>query len=77
MFTIEMELDEVAITVLDDSGQYEDMQVFMYDDIVYIKQWDEETTRHRTIAVTPQMFKELTLAMNKPEGAYTFRAKHD
>lgn len=75
MFTVEMELDEVAITVLDDSGQYEDMQVFIYDDIVYIKQWDEEVLRYRTIAVTPQMFKELTLAMNRPEGAYTYRIK--
>ena len=34
MFTIEMDWDETAITILDESGEFEDFQVFMYDDIV-------------------------------------------
>lgn len=70
MFTVEMEFDEIAITILDDSGQYEDMQTFIYDDIVYIKQWNEEFDRFNVIAVTPKMFHELMVSMNQTEGAY-------
>ena len=38
MFTIEMDWDETAITILDPDGEYEDLQVIAYDDIVYMRQ---------------------------------------
>lgn len=70
MFTIEMDWDEVAITILDESGQYEDLQVIIYDDIVYMRQWFEEANRFNVIAITPEMFQAIIASMKLPEGAY-------
>ena len=32
MFTIEMDWDETAITILDSTGEHEDVQFLVYDD---------------------------------------------
>lgn len=73
MFTVEMDFDEVAITILDESGQFEDIQFFIYDDIVYIRQWFESVGLYNTIAMTPEMFEEFRESLNKSEGAYIMR----
>lgn len=73
MFTVEMELDEVAITILDDSGKYEDLQIFVYDDVVYFKQWNNKSKSYTVITITPQVFEELIKSLNKPIGAYIYR----
>lgn len=73
MFTTEMDHDEISITVLDDAGNYEDVNYLIYDDIVYIRQWDEELQRHNLIAMSPCMFSEFLSAMKTSEGAYTTR----
>lgn len=70
MFTIEMDWDETAITILDDEGQYEDLQVIMYDDIVYIRQWNEDLDRFSMIAVSPAMMLALQTSFKLPSGAY-------
>ena len=54
-----MDFDEIEITVLDDTGTYEDIKVFSYDDIVYIRQYNEETDRHTLISMSPEMYVEL------------------
>ena len=74
MFTVEMDFDEVAITILDDTGQYEDVQFFIYDDIVYIRQYFEQVEAFSVIAMTPEMFEEFRKAFDKPEGAYIMRS---
>lgn len=73
MFTTEMDHDEISITVLDDAGNYEDVNYLIYDDIVYIRQWDEDTQRYNLIAMSPPMFSEFLSAMKTPEGTYTTR----
>lgn len=73
MFTIEMEWDETAITILDQRGEYEDVQFLIYDDIVYIRQWDEDMQRHVLIAMSPEMFDELVVASELPEGSYMLK----
>lgn len=70
MFTIEMDWDETAITILDQYGHYEDIQFVVFDDIVYIRQWDEDLDRFNTIAMSPDMFDEFRAALELPEGAY-------
>ena len=70
MFTIEMDWDETAITILDDEGQYEDLQVIMYEDIVYIRQWNEDLDRFSMIAVSPAMMLALQTSFKLPSGAY-------
>ena len=73
MFTVEIDFDEIAINVLDDTGKYEDMQTLIYDDIVYIKQWNEEQKRFYTVAISPQMFHEFLTSINQSEGSYHMR----
>ena len=70
MITVEMDWDEVAITILDPEGKEEDLQVYLYDDVVYIRQWFEEIGRFQVIKVTPLMFQSLLTSMKLSEGAY-------
>ena len=70
MFTIEMDFDEIEITVLDDSGDKEDVKIFSYDEVVYIRQWNEIKFKYDLIVLSPEMYVELMTAYSKPEGAY-------
>lgn len=75
MFTTEFDHDEILITVLDDHANYQDLSIYIYDDIVCLKQWDEDIQTWNTIYISPQMFEEFMEAMNMPEGAYIMRTK--
>lgn len=75
MFTIEMDWDETCITVLDDTGKQDDVQVIMYEDICYIRQWDQDVGRHDIIALTPKQLEEIQQAWKLPEGAYLMKGK--
>jgi hypothetical protein len=77
MFTIEMDWDETCITVLDDTGKQDDVQVIMYEDICYIRQWDPTVERHDIIALTPGQLEEIQQAWQLPEGAYQMRRKNE
>mgnify|MGYP003659767581 FL=1 len=70
MFTIEMDWDETAITILDTNAEFEDLQVIMYDDIVYIRQFDEDTESFSLIAISPEMMLALQKSFTLPNGAY-------
>lgn len=70
MFTVEMDWDDTTITILDQAGNYEDVQFVVFDDIVYIRQWDEDLEKFDTIVMSPEMFDEFRAALNLPEGAY-------
>ena len=75
MFTIEMDWDELGIRILDQTGEYEDVEFLIYDDSVYIRQWDEDLEQHHIITISPHQFEELSYAMNLPEGAYVLNKK--
>ena len=77
MFTIEMDWDETAITILDPLGQFEDLQVIMYDDIVYIRQWDEDIQRFIMLAISPDMLMALETSFKLPSGAYMLKKGDD
>ena len=70
MITIEHEFDNTTITLLDDSGEFEDVAIVLYEDTVFIQQYYEDTNKSAVIALTPKMWKELMVAMDLPEGAY-------
>ena len=70
MFTIEMDWEETSITILDPQANHEDLQVIMYDDIVYIRQWDNSIEGHNYIVVSPDMMLALQAAFKLPVGAY-------
>tara|TARA_R100000951_G_C2608103_1_gene170308 strand:- start:405 stop:638 length:234 start_codon:yes stop_codon:yes gene_type:complete len=75
MFTVEMDHDEIEITVLDDRDGFEDVKVFSYDDIVYIRQFNEQYNKWDLIQMTPEMYVELMTAYHKPSGAYLTHIK--
>ena len=73
MFTVEFDYDCVEIVVVDDTGFHEDLKVDSFNDIVYIRQWNEDKQDFDTLTVSPKMWEELIEAINKPEGGYIKR----
>ncbi len=65
-----MDLDEIEITVLDDNGRYEDVKVFSYDDVVYIRQFNQKKNKNDLIQMSPEMYAELMEAWKSPEGSF-------
>ena len=70
MFTNEIDHDESVITILDDGGFYEDVQVYLYEDIVIIRQWDEDSESFKEVGMSPEMFEQFQIALNSPVGAF-------
>lgn len=80
MFTVEMDWDEIAITVLDEGAFHEDVQCLIYEDTVFIRQWNDKENRFSVIAMSPEMFDELRVSFDQGEGAYrreTFEVNDD
>lgn len=69
MFTIEHDMEETLITVIDETGG-EDVSVLIYDDKVFIRQWSEKRQRFDVISMTAQMYYKLMQAWKLPEGTY-------
>lgn len=75
MFTVEMDHDEVTITVLDNEGNWDDVELIIYDDMVYLRQYDEQEGFMQMIGMSPQMLHELLQSFNHSEGAYVTKHK--
>lgn len=75
MFTVEMDHDETTVTVLDNHGNWDDVELILYDDVVYIRQYDSELDVMQMIAMSPEMFHEILMSMNHSVGAYITRHK--
>ena len=70
MFSNEFEFDCTTITVLDDHDFYEDVKVELFDDIIVIKQWDDDLGDYLNVYMSPEMYRDLMMAMNQGEGVY-------
>lgn len=70
MYTVEFDHDEVCITIMDDSGNHTDLVINSFDDIVYLRQWEEETDTMQVIDLSPEMWEELMLSFNSAEGFF-------
>ena len=72
MFSNEFEFEGTVTTVLDEEGNYEDIQLIIEDDAVYIKQYNDSTFDDvpDLILMSPKMFKDMLEALNHPEGFY-------
>ena len=73
MFSIEHEFENTTVTILDDGGEQEDVAVILFDDLVYIRQYVEDTDLASIVTMTPRMFEELVAAWNESEGSYITR----
>jgi hypothetical protein len=73
VFTNEFEFDETIITVLDDNGVHEDVQIYLDENEVYIRQWNERKQIYNLIVMSPKMMFEIMEAMKRPEGSYIIK----
>ena len=70
MITIEYDMDETLITIMDDTGELEDVSALLYDDYCHIRQWNEKRQRFEVVSLKPEMYFKLMKAFNLPEGTY-------
>lgn len=71
MFTNEFESDCSITTIMDETGELEDVHVIIDDDSVIIRQWNEFVMAYDLITLSPVMYYELLQSRNQPEGLYT------
>lgn len=72
MFTIEHEFDASVITLVDegDAPLREDVTVQAFDSEIVFEQWDPRTDSVARIILSPDQLRDLTAALNLPEGIY-------
>lgn len=70
MFTVEMDHDETLVTILDENNDYDDVQFVIFDDIVYIRQWNEMHDFCEIVSLSPEMFDDFRKALDLSEGSY-------
>ena len=75
MFTNEIEWDETITTIMDDSGRHEDVQLFIDDNGVFIRQYNERMRKYDLIELTHKMYHEMLEAMRHKEGVFVTRFK--
>ena len=73
MFTVEMDADRgqaVLITSLDEENTYEDVSVLLYEDEVYIQQYDDDYDTNNIIVMSVDQWSDLIDSLDLPSGAY-------
>ncbi|MEM6304229.1 MAG: hypothetical protein AAF744_05880 [Pseudomonadota bacterium] len=72
MFTIEHEFDATVITLVDEGRAplREDVSVQAFADQITIEQWDARSDTVHKITLSPEQLRDLTAALNLPEGIY-------
>lgn len=71
MWTNEFLSDKSVTTVLDDTGEVDDVILTIDDDgYAFIEQYSDEYLTVGLIVMPPKMFSELIKALNSPEGAF-------
>jgi hypothetical protein len=72
MFTIEHEFDATVVTLVDD-GQaplQEDVVVHATESAILLNQYDPRTDQVVTVRLSPEQWRDLTAALDLPEGIY-------
>ena len=72
MFTIEHEFDATVITLVDEGSTplRVDVSVHAFASVITFEQWDPRTDTMRKISLSPEQLRDLTAALNLPEGIY-------
>ena len=78
MITNEFEFDSTITTILDEQGKLEDVQLIIGDDVVYIRQFNDQiagTDVYDLIEMSPKMFQDMITALSLADGALVTRYK--
>ena len=72
MFTIEHDFDATVITLVDEGGSHlqEDIVVNAFEDCVTVSQYDPRLNETRTVTLSLAQLRDLSAALDLPEGAY-------
>ncbi|WP_172299544.1 hypothetical protein [Pseudoruegeria sp. HB172150] len=75
MFTIEHDFDATVVTLVDEGGSHlqEDVIVNAFDDCVTVEQLNPQTDRVEKITFSITQLRDLSAALNLPEGVYRLR----
>lgn len=74
MFTNEFEFDATVTTIMDESGEREDVHLIIDDEGVWIRQFPEnQNAPADLIMLSHKMFKDMLEALQQPEGFYQTR----
>ena len=77
MFTIEHDFDATVITLVDEGGPplHEDVTIQAFEDCVIIEHLDPRSNDEQRITLTLRQVRELSAALNLPEGVYSLGRK--
>ena len=75
MFTIEHDFDATVVTLVDEGSRHlqEDVIVNAFDDVVTVEQLNAQTDRVEKITLSMSQLRDLSAALNLPEGVYRLR----
>lgn len=77
MFTVEYETDSSIVTSLDETDSFEDVQLIIGEDVVYIRQWNEDTDRFAVLLISYQQLLDLAASLNTTEGLHKITIQGD
>ena len=78
MFTNEFEWDHTTTTVLDENGEYTDVELVIDDAGVFLRQFPEDDKRPADlICMSHKMFQDMLQALRLGEGFYVTRYNKD
>lgn len=78
MITVETEYDANIVTVLDKTGENEDLQAILgFDGHCFIRQWNEEFNRFVVIQVSFDQIRDLMVGMTRSDGVYSVETKDE
>jgi len=70
LLTVEFHDDCTAITVLDETGEHDDILLIQDGSSVVLRQYDEDEEEYHLIVISPQQFQSLIVAQDLPAGTY-------
>ena len=70
MFTVETEFDRTIVTVMDETGNREDLIVVLSEQGIFLKQFDEAQVRNIVLHVTEKQISDMYLALNSTDGTF-------
>ena len=75
MFTIEHDFDASVVTLVDEGSTslQEDIVINAFEDCVTIEQFDPRTDRVQKVTLSMVQVRDLSAALNLPEGVYRLR----
>lgn len=75
MFTIEHDFDATVITLVDEGSPHlqEDVTIQAFEDCFTVEQLDPRSDRVQKITLSVAQLRDLSAALNLPEGVYRLR----